>query len=70
MDCLICGEGELKSDIDLNVVEYNGKFCILPLHFSRCDTCEMEQGDYTQTKQNAKYMLDFKDRVDKIREVL
>ncbi len=69
MDCLICGEGKLNTDIDLNVVDYLGIYCILPLHFSVCDYCGTEQASSDETTKNKKYMIDFKNRVHEGMEI-
>ncbi|MDQ7051030.1 MAG: type II toxin-antitoxin system MqsA family antitoxin [Enterobacterales bacterium] len=62
--CPVCGEGRLSEQAGQNSVQYKGVEENIPLYFSVCDYCEMEQGDAIQTRQNKREMIAFKKRID------
>jgi len=62
--CPVCGEGELTSKTTRSYVEYKGKSKYLPLHFSVCDYCEIEQTDQRESLENKREMNEFKKSVD------
>ncbi|WP_159282173.1 type II toxin-antitoxin system MqsA family antitoxin [Rahnella variigena] len=62
--CPVCGEGALTPKTTHSYVEYKGKSKFLPLHFSVCDYCEIEQTDQRESLENKREMNEFKKSVD------
>ena len=64
--CPICGDGYLSERVGENRVVYKGETRKIPLYFSVCGSCGMEQGNADQTLRNKTEMLQFKKEVDSL----
>jgi len=62
--CPICEEGNLVEKVDQELVTYKSVSENIPLYFSECSICEMEQGDAIQTRNNKREMLEFRRKID------
>tara|TARA_R100001129_G_scaffold185841_1_gene175377 strand:- start:262 stop:477 length:216 start_codon:yes stop_codon:yes gene_type:complete len=64
--CPICEWGVLESKVESNEVTYKNVTKNIPLYYSICDFCEMEQADSKQTNLNKLEMIRFREEVDSI----
>ena len=62
--CPVCGEGHLEEKTCKNEVRYKEEVGNIPLHFSICDVCGIEQGNAVQIRKNKREMVEFKRGID------
>lgn len=63
-DCKLCGEGKLTTKHMMNEVEYKDHYRRIPLYYSVCDVCQVEQISGSESRRNKKEMTIFKNGID------
>lgn len=62
--CPVCGDGELRSHVDMEQSTYKDCSELTPIHLSTCDTCGTIQTTAQQARDNRRIFIAFKKRVD------
>lgn len=62
--CPICGEGHLHPEYTTQSIEYKGQTGSVPVCYSVCDVCEVEQAGASELRANKRAVLAFKKQID------